>query len=247
MPSARAGARSSLTQISPMTGWQEAFPQLKKTNDAVVHQLMDKAALLEMPPGAAAFHQGDACSNYLLVVEGTVKVLTRAENGREIVLYRLGSGDSCVLTTSCLFGNRNYPAEGLTETNVRVLAIPAKDFERALQQSSAFRDFVFSSFSAHVASLITLVEEVAFGRMDIRLARHLLKRVGAGKISREEVWNSYQNLAGMSHEGILGPCTYGPKNRNGSEVVKFYRVTGGKIVPITDWVKTPDAVSLHKW
>jgi CRP/FNR family transcriptional regulator len=174
-----------------MSGWQEAFPQLKKTNDAVVHQLMDKAALLEMPPGAAAFHQGDACSNYLLVVEGTVKVLTRAENGREIVLYRLGSGDSCVLTTSCLFGNRNYPAEGLTETNVRVLAIPAKDFERALQQSSAFRDFVFSSFSSHVASLITLVEEVAFGRMDIRLARHLLKRVGAGK----QLQTTHQQLA----------------------------------------------------
>jgi branched-chain amino acid transport system substrate-binding protein len=77
--------------------------------------------------------------------------------------------------------------------------------------------------------------------------KDVIKRVGAGKISREEVWKSYQNLAGMSHEGILGPCTFGPKNRNGSDVVKFYKVTGGKIVPITDWVKAPDAVSLHKW
>ena len=75
----------------------------------------------------------------------------------------------------------------------------------------------------------------------------VIKREGAGKISREEVWKSYQNLAGMGHDGILGPCTYGPKNRNGSDVVKFYKVTGGKIVPITDWVKAPDAVSLHKW
>jgi len=77
--------------------------------------------------------------------------------------------------------------------------------------------------------------------------KDVIKREGAGKVNREEVWESYQNLAGMSHEGILGPCTYGPKNRNGSDVVKFYRVTGGKIVPITDWVKAPDAVSLHKW
>ena len=88
---------------------------------------------------------------------------------------------------------------------------------------------------------------VTAGMNLVGAVKDVVKRVGAGKISREEVWNSYQNITGMSREGILGPCTYGPNNRNGSDVVKFYRVTGGKIVPITDWVKAPDAVSLHKW
>jgi branched-chain amino acid transport system substrate-binding protein len=88
---------------------------------------------------------------------------------------------------------------------------------------------------------------VTAGMNLVGAVKDVIKRVGADKISREEVWKSYQNLTGMSHGGILGPCTYGPKNRNGSDVVKFYKVTGGKIVPITDWVKTPDAVSLHKW
>jgi CRP/FNR family transcriptional regulator len=174
-----------------MSGWQQAFPQLHNTGDAVVQQLLDRAALIDLPAGATAFRQGDACHHYLLVVEGSVKVLTRAENGREIVLYRLGSGDSCVLTTSCLFGNVNYPAEGISETGVKALAIPAGEFERALQQSSTFRNFVFGSFSAHVASLITLVEEVAFGRMDIRLARHLLKR--AGRV--QQLQTTHQQLA----------------------------------------------------
>ena len=161
-----------------MTSWQQAFTQLAKSDDAVVHQLMDKAGLLNIPAGSTVFHQGDACSNYLLVIDGTVKVLTRADNGREIVLYRLGSGDSCVLTTSCLFGKVNYPAEGVTETDVNALAVSAAEFDRVLQQSVSFRNFVFDSFSSHIASLITLVEEVAFGRMDIRLAKHLLQLAG---------------------------------------------------------------------
>lgn len=116
----------------------------------------------------------------MLVLDGSVKVLTRAENGREIVLYRLTAGDSCVLTTSCLFGNVPYPAEGSTETAVTVPSIPARAFKKAIQQSDAFRTLVFQTFTAHLASVIALVEEVAFGRLGSRLARYLLKQAESG-------------------------------------------------------------------
>jgi CRP/FNR family transcriptional regulator len=157
------------------TTWQHSFPQLCDVDDAVINDLMNSALTINMPANATVFHQGDICSNYLLILSGRIKVLTRAENGREIVLYRLGDGDSCVLTTSCLFGNARYPAEGIAETEVTALAIPAANFNHAIQQSRLFREFVFGSFSSHLGSLISLVEEVAFGKLDIRLARHLLK------------------------------------------------------------------------
>ncbi|MBT8128755.1 MAG: Crp/Fnr family transcriptional regulator [Gammaproteobacteria bacterium] len=162
--------------------WQQTFPHLNQVNDAVINELMNNAGTITMPAKATAFHQGDACSNYLLILSGSIKVMTRAENGREIVLYRLGDGDSCVLTTSCLFGNARYPAEGVSETDVTALAIPAEEFHRAIQQSKPFREFVFSSFSSHLGSLISLVEEVAFGRLDTRLARHLLKLGGTDRV-----------------------------------------------------------------
>lgn len=137
------------------------------------------------------FHQGDACSNYLIVLEGKVKVFTRAENGREILLYRLLSGDSCVLTTSCLLGNKNYPAEGKTETPVMALAIPVSQFNKALQQSVTFREMVFSAFSSHLSELITLVEEVAFGKIDVRLAKHLLNQCN----DNNTLTSTHQNIA----------------------------------------------------
>jgi CRP/FNR family transcriptional regulator len=171
--------------------WQQTFPHLNQVNDAVINDLMNNAGTITMPAKATAFHQGDACSNYLLILSGSIKVMTRAENGREIVLYRLGDGDSCVLTTSCLFGNARYPAEGVSETDVTALAIPAEDFHRAIQQSKPFREFVFSSFSSHLGSLISLVEEVAFGRLDIRLARHLLKRAS----NHQVLETTHQQLA----------------------------------------------------
>jgi ABC-type branched-subunit amino acid transport system substrate-binding protein len=89
---------------------------------------------------------------------------------------------------------------------------------------------------------------IAWGMNYEAAVKDTIKRVGKDKLSREEIYNSYtNNLSGLSREGIQGPCTYGPKSRNGSSVVKFYKVTDGQIVPITDWAQTPDAVSLHQW
>ena len=160
--------------------WKQVLPQLAELDDPPTQELFSQAQEVSLPANSIVFHQGDPCSNYLLVLDGSVKVLTRAENGREIVLYRLASGDSCVLTTSCLFGNVPYPAEGSTETAVTALSIPARAFKKAIQESDAFRTLVFQTFTAHLASVITLVEEVAFGRLGSRLARYLLKQAASG-------------------------------------------------------------------
>ena len=183
------------------TKWQDAFPQLAELNDSVINALMDNAMIVDLPKNATAFHQGGECGSYLLVLDGKVKVLTRSENGREIVLYRLSSGDSCILTTSCLFGKNNYPAEGIAETDVTAIAIPAPVFQHAVQNSDMFRAFVFESFSAHLSSLITLVEEVAFGKLDIRLARHLLK-LAQDKSSLEATHQQLATELGSAREVI---------------------------------------------
>ncbi len=106
--------------------WQHSFPELVADPD--VTQLLNGARKVQLPAGSTVFHQGDQCRHYILVLDGAVKVFTRAENGREIVLYRLTSGDTCILTTSCLFGNAKYPAEGVTESGVQALLLPAEPF-----------------------------------------------------------------------------------------------------------------------
>lgn len=157
----------------------------------MVCQLFDASSIISLPEDNTVFHQGDDCSNYLIILDGKVKVFTRAENGREILLYRLFTGDSCVLTTSCLLGNKNYPAEGKTESPVTALAIPVSQFNKALQQSPTFREMVFSAFSTHLSDLITLVEEVAFGKIDVRLTKHLLSHCD----EKNTLTSTHQNIA----------------------------------------------------
>jgi len=171
--------------------WREILPTLESGADETALDLFDSSNVITVPKNTTVFSQGDACKNYLIVLDGKLKVFTRAENGREIVLYRLNSGDSCVLTTSCLFSHKNYPAEGETETLVKALAIPASKFEAALQKSSSFRALVFSAFSSHLSDMIVLVEEVAFGKLDVRLAKHLL----AQRDDNDTLTATHQNIA----------------------------------------------------
>jgi hypothetical protein len=61
------------------------------------------------------------------------------------------------------------------------------------------------------------------------------------------MFKAYQKLAGFKRQGITGPNFYSPSSRRGSLEVKFYQVKSSKAVAITDWIKAPDSVSLHKF
>ena len=145
-------------------------------SDPVMRQLRGGVQSVRLPAGQAVFHRGDACRNYLVVVSGSVRVQVFSPGGREVVLYRVGAGQSCVITTSCLISQEAYPAEGITEQETEALSIPQGLFDKALAHSENFRRFVFANQGRRLGDLIQRIEEVAFGRVDVRLAKHLVDR-----------------------------------------------------------------------
>lgn len=177
---------------APLDSLTATFPALEAITDRPVRELLAAAHTVEVPSGTPLFRDGGPCESYLLVQEGTVRVHKIAANGREIVLYRVGQGETCILTTSCLLARRNYPATGIAETDVRGVAIPAGVFRNALSTSDRFREFVFAEYGRRIADLIVLVEEVAFGRLDVRLAQRLLAHCTGPEPS---VRTTHQDLA----------------------------------------------------
>lgn len=159
--------------------WQ-AFPALAGLEDEARGKLARAAQPASLPKGAVLFRPGDVCRNYLMMIDGAVRVQMTAESGREIVLYRVARGETCILTTSCLMTRRDYGAEGVAESDCAALALDAGSFHDLLGCSALFRDFVFRSFGTRITGLLTLVEEVAFRRIDLRLARFLLDRAPGG-------------------------------------------------------------------
>ena len=141
-----------------MTELNTFFPTI---NDAEGQGIINNAKKISLPAKSIIFYQGTRCENYLLVTKGTVKVFTRAINGREIMLYRVNKGQSCMLTTSCVLANNNYPAEGVTETDIEALMIPLNEFNKGLAQSPSFREFVFNTYGDRLRDVISLIGDVA--------------------------------------------------------------------------------------
>jgi len=169
--------------------WLEHFPSLKQIESDSWRTACRNARVIELPPEQSLFHAGDPCRQFLLVIEGSIRVQKLAENGREILLYRVEAGQSCILTTACLLGSSPYQAEAFTETAVTAVLIPALEFGQALDECKAVRQFVFEGYGQRLTELLMLIEAISFGRLDSRLAERLLQAEG------RELKTTHQQLA----------------------------------------------------
>lgn len=154
--------------------WISSFPGLRKLEPDVAKPLIETSNVVHLNAGTRIFGPGQAPEAYLLLLQGTVRVQQVSETGREIVLYRVSAGESCALTTACLMGYEEYQAEGIAETDVEAVAIPRAIFDELIATSATFRRFVFTAFSVRITNLFRVIEDVAFARVDVRLAQRLL-------------------------------------------------------------------------
>lgn len=131
---------------------------------------------MQFSRGNTIFNEGDECGVVGFIVRGVIKVYKLAESGREIALYRIGKGESCMLSLACALSYSTHRASAIVEEDVEIVVVPVNEFRRLLDNSSEARQFVFSLFSHRLADMLTLVEEVVFHRTDERLAELLLHR-----------------------------------------------------------------------
>jgi CRP/FNR family transcriptional regulator, anaerobic regulatory protein len=171
--------------------WLASFPELGELEEEHRRDLLATTQFNRLRGGDIAYRQGQRCHAYVMCLEGQTRVFKTSESGREILLYQVGPGETCVLTTSCLMAGSAFPAESTAETDVLLAAIPASAFHRLMGASPRFRKFVLDNYGDLLSSLIMLVDEVAFASLDLRLARRLLAEADAKGV----VAKTHQQLA----------------------------------------------------
>jgi CRP/FNR family transcriptional regulator len=171
--------------------WVERFAGIARLEGATKDILRKGSKIVAVPKDTTIFGPGNSPENMLFLLDGTVRVQQVSETGHEIVLYRIHAGQSCVLTTACLLTYEHYSAEGICETDVQAAAIPRGLFDDLVAQSKPFRDFVFAAFSKRITDLFLMIDEVAFQRMDVRLAARLIE-LSEG---RDTVSTTHQKLS----------------------------------------------------
>jgi CRP/FNR family transcriptional regulator len=132
--------------------------------------------------GTVLFRPGQTAQGFVVVLSGRVDVFLTGANGREILLYSVEPGESCVQTTLGLLGDDAYAGEAVVRLGAEVVLIPRGLFLRLMDEAPTFRRFVFGAFAHRMQDMLRILEKVSFQRVESRLAATLLSLAVADEV-----------------------------------------------------------------
>ena len=170
----------------------QTLPILEQADPGLLREFQQAAIFMRIPKGQDVFIEGDRVNAIALMISGVVRVYKIGETGREITLYRFGNGESCILTANAILSQKNFPAIATVEKEAEAVMIPADTFRDWVRRYDLWREFVFELLSQRLSSVMEIVEEIAFRRMDARLVSFLLGR----SIRSDLIHITHQEIAG---------------------------------------------------
>ena len=157
----------------------QAFPFLQEADEAVRETLYRKSVPFALKAGRFMCVRGHPSGLLPLMLSGTARVYDIGERGREITLYRIEPGESCILSASCILSDQPFPAFAQAETDIEAIGILDVELRPWIHRHEAWRTFIFKLLSNRLGSVLSVINEVAFRRMDSRIAGYLIQSTDA--------------------------------------------------------------------
>lgn len=147
-----------------------AYPLLARIDHPDWLRIMAQAHPLHTPAHTLLLSQDSRCENFVLLLDGTVRIYQLAEDGREITLYRIAPGDICVMSLASLIHSQPFKAFARTDSSIDALALSSADFRQAMAISAVFRDWVTGSLTNSFCEMLETFHGTVFNRLEMRLA-----------------------------------------------------------------------------
>lgn len=152
----------------------EALPIFDTASDEIIQEFLDNISEIKFPGHQLIVNEESQVGMLPILLKGSVRVYKLGESGREITLYRIEKGGSCILSASCILSGIKFPAIAQSETGIEAVLVPAVKFKEWVAKYPFWQNFVFGLLAERLEVIISVIEEVAFKRMDVRIASHLL-------------------------------------------------------------------------
>lgn len=162
-------------------GWTEHAIELAAL-DPGARAVLERLTPMELPSGTTLFEPGESVKGYVVVLSGGAAVSLLGPNGRDILLYEVTPGHSCIQSTLGLLGGTSYSGLAETTAHTKLIVIPPPVFMELTESSSAFRKVVFSAFAERMKNMMQLIENVSFMSIEARLAALILDREEGGAL-----------------------------------------------------------------
>jgi CRP/FNR family transcriptional regulator len=162
----------------------EIFPFFQNAPQSLVESILSLSRHNKIPGNVLVKLEGDQCQDFVLMLSGEKRIYKAGGSAREITLYEIGPGDICVLNASCILSNTKLPANAATTSETEVLLLPSQHFLDMIAVYEEMRTFVHSHINASLASIMALISEIVFGKMDERLINYLIEKSENNTLTR---------------------------------------------------------------
>jgi len=176
---------SSGSRITSVQRLFDLYPQLADDQTVEWLSILDRAQIVDAATNTPLATTGTSCTNFMLLLDGTVRIYQNDENGREMTLYRISPGDVCLMSLNSLIHSRPFRANASSETQINMILFSADDFHLAMKVSDAFRMLILSSLVDTVCTMVQSFYDTAFEPLDMRLAcllGRLFERSGSDQL-----------------------------------------------------------------
>ena len=152
----------------------DLFPVFSQLPDEARKTIFQYGRVVDRPAGDMLMRQNNQCMFMPLVLSGCLRVYKVSASGREISLYRTGPGETCLISVACHLRGESFPVNVDVEEDVRMFQIPTAVYQNVLASHPAWKDFIIGTLYDRLIESLQVIEEVAFSRVDHRLAQWLL-------------------------------------------------------------------------
>jgi CRP/FNR family transcriptional regulator len=159
-----------------------AFPSFAHTPGSLVADILRSSQRQAFEAGMSVCSEGDLCPGIGFLLSGEVRVFKVGDSGREITLYKVTPGETCILGAASILSARPYPASAMALLDGASMFMPAEEFRRLMSVSAEMRAFIFRLINDRLTVIMELVEDVVFRRMDNRIMEYLLAKAEGGKL-----------------------------------------------------------------
>lgn len=125
--------------------------------------------------GETIFHEGERCAGVPFVIKGCIRISKIGKNGKEMTVYRVNAGETCILTVTSILSNQPYPLTAIVEEEAEAIIIPYLDFKLLMEANSNLQEYIYKTISQRFLEVIKIIDEVVFQSIDDRLAKFLLR------------------------------------------------------------------------
>lgn len=198
----------------------------------------DKLLRKRIPKGTLIFDEGDECSGVAFILNVSIRVTKVGKNGREIMLYQIKRGDSCILTISSILSSISFPATAIVEEDAEVIFLTSQQFKAMMSTNIGLQEYVFKLLSNRLLDIMMLVDEIIFHKVDERVIEYLLKNT---QDSSETIKVTHEALAaqlGTAREVIS-------RNLKGLEKEGSIKLLRGRI-KVLDRMKLEEKLSEYR-